>query len=125
MHENFCNQRFCLRIKTLAQVILLGVLAAGCPADKQSSANVTAGKIVIKGSNTIGEELAPRLIAEYKKERPGVVIELESKGTGSGINALVAGQSDIAAASRVISQEELKQAQAHGIDFNVHTIGSY
>src|SRR5205085_4256334 len=82
-------------------------------------------KVVIKGSNTIGEELGPRLIAEYKKDHPAAAFELESKGTGSGLWALVASQCDLAAASRAVSEEELKQATERGMKLDEHTIGSY
>ena len=50
----------------------------------------------------MGEELAPALIAEYKKRHPGVVFDLESKGTGYGFGNLIVGAADIAAASRPI-----------------------
>src|SRR5258708_40051069 len=63
-------------------------------------ASVSAEKVVIKGSNTFGEELAPRLIDEYHKEHADVTFELESKGTATGFAALLAGQCDIASASR-------------------------
>jgi phosphate transport system substrate-binding protein len=104
---------------------LLGMVLAGCPAGRPDSQIVTEGKLIIKGSNTIGEELAPRLIAEFKKDRPKVAVELESKGTATGFAALLAGQCDIAASSRVVNQDELTQARTRGIEFNLHTIGSY
>jgi ABC-type phosphate transport system, periplasmic component len=103
-------------------LLTASLFVAGCPSGPQSSG---AGKISIKGSNTIGEELAPRLIAEYEKDHAGVSISLESKGTGTGISNLIAGACEIASASRVATQEELLKAQAAGIDFNVHTIGHY
>jgi phosphate transport system substrate-binding protein len=109
------------------QGVLLGLLilfAAGCPSGNQPSGTVQ-GKVVLKGSNTIGEELAPRLITEYQQEHPAVIIELESKGTGTGFAALLAGSCDIADASRVASNDELTQARIRGIDLNVHTIGHY
>jgi phosphate transport system substrate-binding protein len=106
-------------------LVLLGLMLAGCPAGKQDSAMVTEGKLVIKGSNTIGEELAPKLIAEYKKDRPKVIVELESRGTATGFAALLAGECDVAAASRVVNQDELTAARTRGIEFNLHTIGSY
>ncbi len=106
-------------------LLALGAVLAGCPAGRRESEVVTEGKLVIKGSNTIGEELAPRLIAEFKKERPKVTVELESKGTASGFAGLLAGECDIAAASRVANQEELSAAAARGIQFNLHTIGAY
>jgi ABC-type phosphate transport system substrate-binding protein len=76
----------------VAGLVLLSLAVAGCPAGKPSSGPALKGKLVIKGSNTIGEELAPRLIAEYKEEQPEVVVELESKGTASGFAALLAGE---------------------------------
>src|SRR5438105_1103236 len=86
-------------LKALA-LFCLGAFLAGCPAGKPSSESGSVeGKVVLKGSNTVGEELAPRLIAEYKKEQPKVTVELESKGTGSGLAALAASQCDIASAS--------------------------
>jgi phosphate transport system substrate-binding protein len=106
-------------------LVLLSLIIAGCPAGKPSTNVALKGKIVIKGSNTIGEELTPRLVAEYKKEQPEVVFELESKGTASGFAALLAGECDMAAASRVVNQDELTQARTRGIEFNLHTIGSY
>ena len=48
-----------------------------------------AEKVVIKGSNTFGEELGPRLVREYSAVNPGVTIELESKGSASGFAALL------------------------------------
>ena len=69
--------------------------------------------------------MAPRLIAEFKKDRPKVTIELESKGTATGFAALLAGECDIAAASRVVNQDELTEARTRGVELNLHTIGSY
>jgi phosphate transport system substrate-binding protein len=104
--------------------LCLGLLLNGC-GSKQGPAPAVTGKVVIKGSNTIGEELAPRLIAEYKKEQPNVTVELESKGTASGFNALFVGECDVAGASRVVNHDELEQAHKKRIEFNVYTIGSY
>ncbi|MBE0541510.1 MAG: phosphate ABC transporter substrate-binding protein [Verrucomicrobia bacterium] len=106
-------------------LLVLGILLTGCPAGTSSRGPALKGKIAIKGSNTIGEELAPRLIEEYRKDQPEVTFELESKGTGSGFAALLASECDIAAASRVASQDELTQARNQGVELNLHTIGSY
>jgi phosphate transport system substrate-binding protein len=83
------------------------------------------GKVVLKGSNTIGEELAPRLIAEYKKDHPTAAFDLESKATGYGLAALLAGQCDIAGASRPPIHEELELAQTRGLELDDHVIGAY
>jgi phosphate transport system substrate-binding protein len=117
---------FCSRLAhvTRPAVLLLAGMLCSC-SQKQETPATVSGKLVIKGSNTVGEELAPRLITDYKKERPQVTIDLESKGTGSGLTALAKGECEIASASRVVTSAELMQAQTNGVDLNAHTIGSY
>jgi phosphate transport system substrate-binding protein len=99
-------------------LILLSAVIAGCSGGKPE-------KVVILGSNTVGEELAPRLIAEYKKDHPTVAFELEFKGTTYGMGALMVNRCDIAAASREATTNEIALAKARGIEFNDHVIGAY
>lgn len=99
-------------------LILLGVVVAGCIGGK-------ADKVTIRGSNTIGEELAPRLIAEYKKEHPTVAFDLEFKGSTYGFGALMVSRCDIAAASRTASANELDMARSRDVAFNEYIIGEY
>ena len=116
-----------------AQFLLLPlcVLLWGCPASKSpnqapsSKSSGVANKIVIRGSNTIGEELAPRLIAEFKKNHSDVTFELEPKATGYGMAALRSGQCDIAAASRAAIEEELELTKQSGIQMNEAILGAY
>jgi phosphate transport system substrate-binding protein len=89
------------------------------------SGSVQAQKLVIKGSNTFGEELGPRLISEFTKAHPEATIELESKGSTSGISALLAGECDIAASSRVITEDEKRMANSRGMTLKSYTIGYY
>ena len=100
---------------------LLAVVVAGCPAQQKS----TPETLVIRGSNTIGEELAPRLFAEYQKDHPRIVFDHEFKGTTYGLGALMAGRCDIAAASRPVSENDLALAKDRNVEFNDHVIGSY
>ena len=107
-------------------LVLLSVVVIGCPAGKQTqqpAADVT--KIIVRGSNTIGEELAPRLIAKYRVDHPEVTFDIETKATGYGLAALSAGQCHIAAASRPANAVELKLAESRGIELNDYIIGSY
>ena len=83
------------------------------------------GKILIRGSNTIGEELAPKLIAEYKKDHPSADFVIEPKATVYGIAALLGGQCDIAAASRETLKEELELAKMRDIELTNYVIGAY
>jgi phosphate transport system substrate-binding protein len=109
-----------------ATVCVLLFLITGCnESNPTASASASGTKVTINGSNTVGEELAPRLIAEYKKEHPGIAFDLQSKATGYGLAALMAGKCDIAAASRVPIKGELEIAQTRGIQLNDHVIGVY
>jgi phosphate transport system substrate-binding protein len=107
-------------------LILVGLMVAGCPAGKQSvPETVPLEKITIRGSNTVGEELAPRLIAEYKKDHPTAGFDLECKGTSYGMGALMGGYCDIAGASRLPLKEELEVAQFRNVELKDHVIGAY
>ena len=110
-------------------LVILALALSSCsdksPGDSGSASAARGNKVIIKGSNTIGEELAPRLIAEYKKDHPAVTFELESKATGYGIAGLLAEQGDIAAASREPIKDELALAQSRSINMQDHVIGSY
>jgi len=99
-------------------LILLGALIGGCSGGKPE-------KLVILGSNTVGEELAPRLAAEFKKEHPTTAFEMEFKGTTYGFGALIVGRCDIAAASRDATTNEIELARAQGVELADHAIASY
>jgi phosphate transport system substrate-binding protein len=91
----------------------------------------------IHGSNTIGEKLMPRLIAEYAKElrleakgegcngeiaifdrrnptRAALSIDCQAKGTETGIAALVDERADVAMLSRPITQNEVALMRQKG-----------
>src|SRR5258708_3275331 len=113
-------------MKKVAHFVLLPFILSlsGCSGGSEAS-KPSEGRLVIKGSNTIGEELAPRLIAEYKKAHPAASLDLESKATGYGLAAVMAGQCDIAAASRTPIKEETELAHGRGIELNDYVIGTY
>lgn len=102
----------------IAIAVLLAIPACG----KKSGGST---KIVIKGSNTVGEELAPKLIAEYEKDHPDIAIDLETRGTGSGFYGLFLGVCDIATASRGMLPNEETQAKSKAIQLNDAVIGCY
>jgi phosphate transport system substrate-binding protein len=82
-------------------------------------------RIRIQGSNTFGEELAPALTERYRKDHPQAIFELESKGSGSGFEALLAGGCDIAASSRSPTEDEKRLARSRGITMNDYLVGFY
>src|SRR6478736_4649277 len=92
----------------LAALGLACCLFTGCPSSEKTTtpAGGSKSKLVIRGSNTLGEELAPRLIAEYKKTHADLEFDTEFKGTVYGVGALMADQCSLAAASRELSTNE-------------------
>jgi len=121
-HERRRRSRF----PTLGRLALLGIVLAGCsPPQNPTPQAGGPNKVLIRGSNTIGEELGPRLVAEHRKEHPDITVDIEAKGSGSGFWGLIGGACDIAAASRTIKDDERIQAQAAGLQFNDGVIGFY
>lgn len=131
MKTSVSNWRFVIgsrNVATMAWLFILPLAFPGCSDKGQSTTTPeasTKGKIVIKGSNTIGEELAPRLIAEFKKDHPAASFELESKATGYGLAALMAGQCNVAAASRPPIKDELELAKTRNVELSDYVIGAY
>jgi phosphate transport system substrate-binding protein len=126
--HNGCSRLKSLKLTRSFSLILMGIMVASCSEKNQApqAAETASGpKVVIRGSNTVGEELAPKLIAEYKKTHPEVTFDLESKGTSYGMGALMGGYCDIAGASRLPTKEELEVAQFRNVEFNDYIIGSY
>jgi len=99
---------------TSVLALLLGVTAA-----------TAQDKTVIRGSNTLGEELVPRLVAEYQKDHKDAAFDLEFKGTGYGLGALMGNYCDIAAASKQVGTEQLEIAQIRNFEFKEYILGSY
>jgi phosphate transport system substrate-binding protein len=140
MKKNLCPEDFCLKnsisMKNLG-VLLLAVMIGGCSPNASDNANNyvnqadkierpdKSGATILSGSNTVGEELAPRLIAEFKKAHPTAVFQTEFKGTGYGVAALIGGVSDIAAASRTFTVNEQQLARDRNVQCNDYVIGAY
>jgi phosphate transport system substrate-binding protein len=114
--KTFCQKNISRPFGRLAAVltVLFGVFTVSAQ-----------DKITIRGSNTIGEELAPRLITEYKKSHGDTTFDLEFKGSSYGIGALMGNFCDIAGSSKPISKEQKEIAQIRGIEFKEYILGSY
>lgn len=85
----------------LATVALLALVPAA-----------TAQSISIKGSDTLlilNQEWADAFMAE----NPGIKVEVQGGGSGRGITALLAGDVDLAAASRPMKQAEIDEFVEH------------
>jgi phosphate transport system substrate-binding protein len=113
------------RLTATLSLLLTAVILWGCNDSKGPGGSASRASVIIKGSNTIGEELGPRLISEFKKVNPTINVNIETKGSASGYWGLIGGGCDIAAASRAIGKDEQEQAQAHGVTLDDNVIGSY
>jgi phosphate transport system substrate-binding protein len=114
-------------------LILVGVLVlTGCSSTPNNNANTgtatntsptqTGGSIVIKGSDT--EVNTVQALAEaFHNAHPEVNISVSGGGSGSGIAAIINGEIDIADASREITQDELNQAKANGVNIGTFILG--
>lgn len=101
---------------SLTVITALAVLLVSCgaPSSSQTPASGASAYIENKGSDTI-VNLALAWAERYQDENPDVRISVTGGGSGTGIAALINGTVDIANASRQISADESKQAEAKGI----------
>lgn len=79
---------------------------AGTPASQPAAQKA----ITIKGSDTM-VILGQRFAEEYMKKNPGVVIQVNGGGSGTGIAALINGTVDLAQSSRPMKDSEKKDVE--------------
>ena len=80
-----------------------------------SSAALT-GTVKIDGSTTV-YPIVQLMAEDFGKANSGVKLTVNKAGTGSGFKKFLAGDIDIATASRPIEAKELDEAKSKGIDF--------
>ena len=79
------------------------------------------GSVNIKGSDTM-VNLAQAWAEAYTKEHRDANITVTGGGSGTGIAALINGDTDIATASRPMEPQEIEQAKAKGLDPQQFTV---
>lgn len=95
------------RLKTI--ILFLAVLA-GCT----NSIEKERKTIIIKGSDS-ELSLLNFFADEYKANRKDVIINISGGGTSFGIAALLNHEADIAIASRLINEDELRKAKVNNV----------
>ncbi|PLR85939.1 phosphate-binding protein [Bacillus canaveralius] len=75
-----------------------------------------SGDINIDGSSTV-YPIMEAVAEEYQMEQPDVKVSVGFSGTGGGFEKFIAGQTDMANASRPIKDEEKAQLEEKGIEF--------
>lgn len=107
----------------LFALVLVGVLAAcgGDPATAVPGGTPTAtpsalrGTIEIDGSSTVFP-ITEAVSEEFRRTNPRVQVNVGVSGTGGGFKRFVAGELDIADASRPIKQSEIDTAKAKDVE---------
>jgi len=106
-------------------LIALALIGCGSPSEpeKTSDAGATpaggakvSGSINIDGSTTVFP-IVELMGADFGKANDGVKVTVNKSGTGSGIKKFIAGEIDVATASRPIEAKETDELKAKGIDF--------
>jgi len=74
----------------------------------------SAGKLVIKGSDTLGAKLVPQLAEAYKAKNPDTSFEIAAEGSTTGLTAIIDSTADIGMSSRHAKVIEESAAEAKG-----------
>ena len=101
-------------MKLHATFVLALVVACGPRESTAPSGTASRGAsnkaITIKGSDTM-VILGQRFAEEYMRKNPGVVIQVNGGGSGTGIAALINGTVDLAQSSRPMKEKEKADVQ--------------
>ncbi|MDI1319032.1 MAG: phosphate ABC transporter substrate-binding protein [bacterium] len=77
--------------------------------------SLSAQKLVIKGSDTLGAKLVPMLAEDYKARNAGVTFEIAAEGSTTGIAAIIDTTAQIGMSSRRAKPTEMSAGTAKGI----------
>jgi ABC-type phosphate transport system substrate-binding protein len=83
---------------------------------KGSTAGDPNGTITVTGSSTV-EPISNAVAEAFKAENAGFNYTVEGPGTGDGFAKFCAGEADITDASRQISEEEVAECEAGGVEY--------
>lgn len=92
-----------------------GSATNGSSKAEQGATQQLQGEVKIDGSTTV-RPIMEAVTEEYRSEQPKVKAGIGGAGTGSGIKKLIAGEIDIANASRAMKEEEKKAAAEKKVD---------
>ena len=72
-------------------------------------------KLIIKGSDTLGAKMIPKIAEAYENKNPGSKFEIAAEGSSTGIAAIIDGTADIGMSSRELKGKEKATAGANGV----------
>ena len=107
-----------MRIVRVFICVILAVMFALWPPFPEASGGE---RIVVAGSTSL-LPLTQRAAELFMKQRPDARIAIGASASADGINGLLEGTVDIAAASRPMNDREKRWAEEHGIEVRPHRI---
>ena len=81
-----------------------------------------SGTIEIDGSSTVAP-ITEAVAEEFRKEQPGVLVNVGISGSGGGFKRFTVGETDISDASRAIKDKEASAAKENGIEYYEFLVG--
>ncbi|MCU4743092.1 substrate-binding domain-containing protein [Natronoglomus mannanivorans] len=82
-----------------------------------------SGTIIATGSNTVAP-ITDRAGETFMDEYPDASVDVDPQGTGAGFSEFTQGNSDVQSASRMISEDEIDQAEANDVDYSYYEVGT-
>jgi phosphate transport system substrate-binding protein len=109
----------CSRWRWTAELPLVLLLAAAVAAGCTTAPG--AQLVRVAGSDTM-LDLNRRLAEAFMRSHPGAAVRVEGGGTGAGVEALIAGEVDLCAASRPFTAEEVAALHARAGTLGVRVL---
>ncbi len=111
------NMKKLVTLLVAATVMVSGLVACGgstTDATESNSGAALSGTITLNGSTSM-EKLANALREGFMAANPGVTVNVEFTGSGTGIQAAIDGTTDIGNSSRSLKEEELNSGLVENI----------
>ena len=102
-------------IAGLAATLVLAA-CSNTPDSSAGNGDGVTGSLFVSGSSTV-EPISRRNAEKFSEAEGGADISVEGPGTSDGFALFCAGDSDVQDASRAISEEEIAECEANGIEF--------
>ncbi|TWT88027.1 substrate-binding domain-containing protein [Neorhodopirellula pilleata] len=87
------------------------------------STNTNAQTITMKGSDTLGDEMVPKLVEAYQKSGSSATFKVEALGSSDAFTALLDGSAEIGMSSRPIKDSEKQKLADAGMMVQEHVAG--
>jgi phosphate transport system substrate-binding protein len=119
-----------MRVSPLGKSPVLTLLLAACLAACSGSFGDTERRLSVRGSDTM-VILAQRWAERYMQQHPGTAVQVTGGGSGTGLASLINGTTDIANASRPVSERERRYlrrnrgAAAHAVPVALDAVAVY